>query len=75
MAWLAVTWVIRLFRPDMFPPLHERPLLIYALAAILLGTQMLSMGFLAEMLTAHNARHSDEYSIAEETAASKSEQQ
>lgn len=67
MAYLAITWIIRLYRPEMFPPLHERPLLIYALAAILLGTQMLSMGFLAELLTAHNARHTDEFSIAEQT--------
>lgn len=67
MAWLAVTWVIRLFHDDWFQPLHQRPLLIYSVAALLLGTQMLSMGFIAELLTAHNARHADEYSIAETT--------
>jgi glycosyltransferase involved in cell wall biosynthesis len=67
MAWLAVTWVIRLFHKDWFLPLHERPLLIYSVAALLLGTQMLTMGFIAELLTAHNARHADEYSIAETT--------
>jgi dolichol-phosphate mannosyltransferase len=67
LAWLAVTWVIRLFRPDWFLPLHQRPLLIYSVAALLLGTQMLTMGFVAELLTAHNARHADEYSIAETT--------
>jgi glycosyltransferase involved in cell wall biosynthesis len=67
MAWLAVTWVINYFRPESFLPLHQRPLLIYAVAALLLGTQMLTMGFIAELLTAHNARHADEYSIAETT--------
>jgi len=67
MTWLAITWVIRLFDPTLFLPLHERPLLLYAVAALLLGTQMLTMGFLAELLTAHNARHSDEYSVAETT--------
>lgn len=67
LAWLAVTWVIRLFEPDWFLPLHQRPLLIYSVAALLLGTQMLTMGFIAELLTAHNARHADEYSIAETT--------
>ena len=51
--------------PGSFLPLHQRPLLIYSVAALLLGTQMLTMGFLAELFTAHNARHSDEYSIAE----------
>jgi glycosyltransferase involved in cell wall biosynthesis len=67
MAWLAVTWVIRLFRPDWFLPLHERPLLLYSVAALLLGTQMLTMGFLAELFTAHQARQADEFSIAETT--------
>jgi dolichol-phosphate mannosyltransferase len=67
MAWLAVTWVIRQFYPTQFEPLHQRPLLIYSVAALLLGTQMLTMGFLAELFTAHNARHKDEYSIAETT--------
>ncbi len=67
MAWLAVTWIIRLFKPEWFQPVHERPLLQYSLAALLLGTQMLTMGFLAELLTAHNARVTDEYSIAETT--------
>ena len=67
MIYLAITWIIRQFEPTMFEPLHQRPLLIYYVAALLLGTQMLTMGFLAELFTAHNARHSDEYSIAETT--------
>jgi dolichol-phosphate mannosyltransferase len=67
MTWLAITWVIRQFDPTKFEPLHQRPLLIYSVALLLLGTQMLTMGFLAELLTAHNARHKDEYSIAETT--------
>lgn len=67
MTYLAITWVVRLFDPTLFLPLHERPLLIYAVAALLLGTQMLTMGFLAELLTAHNARQIDEYSVAETT--------
>jgi hypothetical protein len=65
MIYLAITWVINWFLPRSFEPLHQRPLLIYSVAALLLGTQMLTMGFLAELFTAHNARHSDEYSIAE----------
>jgi glycosyltransferase involved in cell wall biosynthesis len=69
MTWLAITWVIRQYDPTQFEPLHQRPLLIYSVAALLLGTQMLTMGFLAELFTAHNARHKDEYSIAEITDA------
>jgi len=64
MGWLAVTWLIRLYHPDWFEPLHQRPLLIYSVAALLVGFQLLSTGLLAELLT-HQKRHEDEYSIAE----------
>src|SRR5947209_10644745 len=47
LAYLGVTWMIRLWSPESFPPLHERPLLIYSVAALLLGAQMMSSGFLA----------------------------
>jgi dolichol-phosphate mannosyltransferase len=65
--YLAITWVINYFYPGTFLPLHERPLLIYALAALLLGAQMMSIGFLAELITAYQGRDEDSYSIAEET--------
>jgi glycosyltransferase involved in cell wall biosynthesis len=65
--YLGVTWIVRLWNPDAFPPLHERPLLIYALAALLLGAQMMSIGFLAELVTAYMGRDEDSYSIAEKT--------
>ncbi|HEV3146177.1 MAG TPA: glycosyltransferase family 2 protein [Gemmataceae bacterium] len=68
MIWLAVTWLVRLFRPDWFEPLHQRPLLLYSLAAVIVGFQLLSMGFLAELFTAHESRNRDEYSIAERIA-------
>jgi dolichol-phosphate mannosyltransferase len=65
--YLAVTWVINYFHPGAFPPLHERPMLIYALAALLLGAQMMTIGFLAELITAYQSRDEDSYSIAERT--------
>jgi dolichol-phosphate mannosyltransferase len=65
--YLGITWVIRLWQPDLFLPLHERPLLIYSLAALLLGAQMMSIGFLAELITAYQSRDEDAYSIAERT--------
>ena len=65
--YLAVTWVVRLWQPDWFPPLHERPLLVYSAAALLLGAQMMSIGFLAELITAYMSRDQDSYSIAERT--------
>jgi glycosyltransferase involved in cell wall biosynthesis len=67
LAYLGVTWLVRLWYPDAFPPLHERPLLIYAVAALLLGAQMMSIGFLAELITAYQGREEDSYSIAEQT--------
>lgn len=67
MTWLAMTWIVNEWRPGSYPPLHQRPLLIYSVAAVLLGLQMLTMGFLAELLTAHTAHLRDEYSIAETT--------
>ena len=65
--YLAVAWVVRLWQPDWFPPLHERPLLVYSAAALLLGAQMMSIGFLAELITAYMSRDQDSYSIAERT--------
>jgi glycosyltransferase involved in cell wall biosynthesis len=67
MVYLGVTWVINFFRPKSFDPLHTRPLLIYSVAALLLGAQMMSIGFLAELMTAYMSRDEDSYSIAERT--------
>src|SRR5207302_2876356 len=63
LAYLAVTWLINWWSPGTFLPLHERPLLIYSLAALLLGAQMMSIGFLAELITAYQSRDEDSYSI------------
>jgi glycosyltransferase involved in cell wall biosynthesis len=67
MAYLGVTWVIRLWDASAFEPLHNRPLLIYSVAALLLGAQMISIGLIAEMITAYQGRDEDNYSIAEQT--------
>jgi len=64
--YLAVIWLIRLWDPTFSEPLHDRPLLIYAAVALLLGAQMISIGLLAEMITAHQSRDQESYSVAEE---------
>jgi len=72
LAYLGVTWIVNFTYPEdarPFPPLHQRPLMIYALAALLLGAQFMSIGFLAELLIAYQGRDEDIYSIAEETPA------
>lgn len=65
--YLTATWVVNWFQPGTYLPLHERPLLIYAVAALLLGAQMMSIGFLAELITAYQGTDEDSYSIAEQT--------
>jgi dolichol-phosphate mannosyltransferase len=67
MIYLGFTWLVRLRDPEAFRPVHERPLLIYAAAALLLGAQMMSIGFLAELITAYQSGDEHSYSIAEET--------
>ena len=46
-------------------PLHNRPGLLYAVAALLLGVQLLSVGFLAELMTAYQGHASPAYSVRE----------
>ena len=67
LAYLTATWLVNWWSPATFLPLHERPLLIYSVAALLLGAQMMSIGFLAELITAYQGRDEDSYSIAERT--------
>ena len=63
--WLAGTWIWRLWEPERFLPIHERALTIYAVAALILGAQFMSIGFLAELITAYLGRDQDSFSVAE----------
>lgn len=67
MFYLGITWLVNVWTPGTFLPLHERPLLTYSVAALLLGAQMMSIGFLAELVIAYQGRDEDSYSIAERT--------
>jgi dolichol-phosphate mannosyltransferase len=70
MAYLGMTWIVNAFvEPKPFQPVHERPLLTYSVAALLLGSQMMTIGFLGELITAYQGRDADSYSIAEQTFA------
>jgi dolichol-phosphate mannosyltransferase len=69
MLWLAITWIINAIEPGSYDPLHKRPMLLYSLGAVLLGAQLMSIGFLAELITAYMSRDEDSYSIAERTDA------
>ncbi len=67
LGYLSVTWIVNWLAPGSFLPLHERPLLVYSAAALLLGAQMMSIGFLAELITAYQGGDEHSYSIAERT--------
>jgi glycosyltransferase involved in cell wall biosynthesis len=67
MLYLAVTWLLTYFEVQQFPPLHQRPALIYSAVAILLGAQMMSIGFLAELITAYMGKDQESYSVKEKT--------
>ena len=47
--------------------LHERAIFYYSMGALLLGGQFLSVGFLAELITAFYGRDSSSYSISQTT--------
>ncbi len=66
---LAGWWVLSRTITALGPPvhLHERAVFFYSLGALLLGGQFVSVGLLAEMVTAFMGREADTYSISEET--------
>ena len=67
---LTVCWVLSRIIPGIEPVnLHERAIFYYAITSILLGTQLLVAGLLAEMFAAASSRTSEPYSIAERTGA------
>lgn len=47
--------------------LSGRPAVVYSAALLLFGAQLLSIGFIAEMIVSQNNRRAREYSIKEET--------
>ncbi|MEX2114629.1 MAG: glycosyltransferase family 2 protein [Pirellulales bacterium] len=68
MLYLAVYWMTAQLFPEWnLTPLHQRPAVVYSVGALLLGGQLMSIGFLAELITAYQQRDSDAYSIAKRT--------
>ncbi|HVX61034.1 MAG TPA: glycosyltransferase family 2 protein [Pirellulales bacterium] len=68
LVYLSIYWLVGQINPGLeLKPLHQRPALIYSVGALLLGGQLMSIGFLAELIIAYQGRDSDTYSIAEET--------
>ena len=68
--WLATTWVVsRQFANIPDAHLHERALFYFCLAGLLLGAQLLSLGFLGELVAWMFFRDHPPFSIAERTGA------
>jgi len=66
--YLAGYWIVAQLYPELgLLPLHQRPLVIYSAALLLLGGQLMSIGFVAELLIAYRAPDVKAYSVAEET--------
>jgi dolichol-phosphate mannosyltransferase len=68
MAYLAVIWCLSRmpWQPvEAAVHLHNRAALYYSLVLVIIGTQLLATGFVAEMIAALVSRDRDEFSIAE----------
>jgi dolichol-phosphate mannosyltransferase len=69
MFWLACWWAISRL-PGFVPVhLHERPILIYSVGFLLLGGQLMSIGFLAELFVAYHDADTHGYSISDRTTS------
>ena len=60
MLYLAILWL-----DPKNQPIGDRPLLLYSIANLIVGVQLVSLGILAELVTSYNFRAEDTYSIAE----------
>jgi glycosyltransferase involved in cell wall biosynthesis len=68
LAYLAICWSLAQLGVEGYGPIGLRPLLIYSAAALVLGVQMLGIGFLAELMISISFRDQPQYSIAETTS-------
>jgi glycosyltransferase involved in cell wall biosynthesis len=63
LVYLAAIWLLTNVGGFNFPRIGDRPALAYSIVAMLLGSQMISLGFLAELIVAYTGRDSDTYSV------------
>jgi glycosyltransferase involved in cell wall biosynthesis len=67
MTYLAGVWFLDHYvnpYPE-YGPIGTRPLLVYSVALLVVGMQLVSLGILAELVTSYNIQATDTYSIAE----------
>gem|GEM_PF-5649067 len=70
MVYLAWIWTWSRLYGQQPVHLHQTAALYYSLVALLIGSQLIAMGFVAEMITALFVRSSDTYSIAQKVSSS-----
>lgn len=68
LVYLTIYWVIAQAAPHLhLLPLHQRPLMIYSVGFLLLGGQLMSIGFIAELIIAYHQHDTRNFSVAERT--------
>jgi len=72
LTYLAAYWLVAQLWPELgLLPLHQRPAVIYSVGLLLLGGQLMSIGFLGELIIAYQGRQLQPYSIAQTTDEAK----
>lgn len=71
MGYLAFHWCMSRLPGNVPIHLHETAALYYSLVLLLIGSQLLALGFVAELISALLSRDSDAYSIASHTEPDK----
>lgn len=69
---LSALWVISRLTEMDDVHLHNKAIFYYCIVALLLGVQLITMGFLAELITAQNRPSRHPYSIARDTQSTES---
>jgi dolichol-phosphate mannosyltransferase len=70
MTYLAIYWIVAQISPDLhLLPLHQRPAVIYSVGLLLLGGQLMSIGFIAELIIAYHRHEAKTYSISARTGS------
>ena len=72
--YMTIYWVLRMTIFEDWAPVHQRPLLLYSVAAMLFGGQLLGIGVLAELFLSNTRENSEvaTYSIAEHVGSNHS---
>ena len=65
--YLACYWLVAQIAPDWnLTPLHQRPALLYSLGLMLFGGQLMSIGFVSELILAYHKEEIRPFSISEQ---------